>query len=249
MNRIGSTIIRLDEIGSTNEYAIDLMEKGPVAEGTVIVARSQIAGKGQEGNRWESEPGKNLTATVVFNPRFLSPSEQFRMNKAVSLGVLECCRGFLPGHSLALKWPNDIYTGARKLGGILIQHRVQGATLAVTIAGIGLNINQQHFPQDIPNPVSMFHLLGSETGPDQVLERLCSCLDKEYQGLKAVDPDALDRRYVRSLLGFAEWRIWETSRGTFDGMIAGVDEFGRLQIRDKEGEIRTFAHNEIHYTL
>ncbi|HTX88402.1 MAG TPA: biotin--[acetyl-CoA-carboxylase] ligase, partial [Bacteroidales bacterium] len=119
-------IIKLKTLTSTNDYAEQLLAKGEVEEGTVIWAEEQTAGKGQGANTWESEPGKNLTFSLILHPHFIHPSLQFMISKAVSLGVLEYAKTVLPGISCGLKWPNDICAGEKKLGGILIRHMISG---------------------------------------------------------------------------------------------------------------------------
>ena len=121
MNKIiGSKIERINELGSTNNYAATQLLTKRLQEGTVFVANSQLDGRGQVSNKWESEPGKNLTFSILLFPDFLEIMRQFEISKAISLGVAD----FLKEHTdqVSIKWPNDIYIGNRKVAGILIEN-------------------------------------------------------------------------------------------------------------------------------
>ncbi len=160
---IGKVYLRFDELSSTNDHAAELLApehpshtKSKPAEGTVIRADSQSAGRGQFGSRWESAAGKNLTFSVILYPEWLEIEAQFYLSMAVALAVhnavCEVYRGPLP---VQIKWPNDLYLGDQKMGGILIQNSLSGARIQSSIIGIGLNVNQLHFDPDLPNPVSL----------------------------------------------------------------------------------------------
>ncbi|HZX59878.1 MAG TPA: biotin--[acetyl-CoA-carboxylase] ligase, partial [Mucilaginibacter sp.] len=120
----------------------------PLPDGTVIMADDQHAGRGQQNNRWHSEPGKNLTFSLLLRPSFLSVTRQFDLTRAVSMGIIEALRPFL-GEKLKIKWPNDIYYEDRKMGGILIENTLQSNQIKNSVIGIGLNINQEAFPAEI----------------------------------------------------------------------------------------------------
>ena len=105
---------------STNEVAQDLLQSG-AKEGTIVITDNQIAGKGQRGNVWVSEPNQNLTFSLILHPHFLIPNEQFLITIAVSLALKEVLEEFLPGE-VKIKWPNDIYYRGSKLAGLLIEN-------------------------------------------------------------------------------------------------------------------------------
>ena len=155
-------IIRLDNVDSTNTYLSGIASNSP--HGTCVLADRQSAGRGQRGNTWESEPGKNLTFSVLLRPDGLHASQQFRISQAVSLAITDTLDGFLPeGIEAKVKWPNDIYVGNRKICGILIENTLCGAAIQHSIIGIGLNINQRDFLSDAPNPVSLYQLTRKDT--------------------------------------------------------------------------------------
>src|SRR5690606_25093723 len=122
----------------------ELSKSTPLHEGTVIMAVDQYAGKGQQGTVWQSEPGKNLTFSLLLTPFFLSPKHQFRLTVAVSVALVRALATLL-GERVAIKWPNDLYVGDRKIGGMLIENILQGPRWKSAIIGIGLNVNQTVF--------------------------------------------------------------------------------------------------------
>ena len=123
--------------------------------GAVIATREQTAGRGQRGNSWEAEPGKNLTFSMLLRPRGLHAARQFELSMVVSLAIADAIDALLPqGVRTAVKWPNDIYIGMEKVCGILIENRLAGPFIEYSVAGIGININQRRFLSDAPNPTS-----------------------------------------------------------------------------------------------
>ena len=154
----------LEEVDSTNSYVA--VHAAELEDMTMVIADSQTAGRGQRGNSWESEQGKNLTFTLLYKPQGIAPREQFAISEAAALAVAD----FLveSGMEAKVKWPNDIYAGDRKISGILIEHALMGQTIQHTRIGIGLNVNQREFRSDAPNPVSMVQLLGSESDISRV---------------------------------------------------------------------------------
>ena len=252
---IGKPIFELDRIDSTNAYANKVLATGDLTEGTVIWAHEQYAGRGQQYHLWISEAGKNLTFTIVLKPLFLPPDRQFLLNKAVSLGVLDFVRSSIKNISgnqipeTGIKWPNDIYVGNQKIGGILIEHKIMGNILDTSLAGIGMNINQIRFSSEIPNPVSLIHLLHSEMALKEALMEICSCLGNRYKMLQDEETETLDHDYHNSLLGYNQWRNFTRNGILMEGKITGVDNLGRLLIEIRSGEVVTFNHREVEYVL
>jgi BirA family biotin operon repressor/biotin-[acetyl-CoA-carboxylase] ligase len=242
-------IIFLDKVDSTNRYAEKLLSARKLPEGTVIWTRDQTSGRGQGSNTWESEPGKNLTFSIILYPEFLHPSRQFLLNKAVSLGILDYVKSILPAHDCTLKWPNDVYAGAGKLGGILIQHHIAGEEIVSTIAGTGLNINQEKFSSSLPNPVSVRQLLGRELDLQDQLDAVLSCLDKRYGQLRSGGETVLDEDYNANILGFMKWMKFILAGRESEGMIRGVDDSGRLLLLTRQGDQLTLHHGEVEFVI
>ncbi len=274
---IGKTITELDRVDSTNAFANLVLSRGEQDEGTVIWAHEQFEGRGQHNHKWISKAGKNLTFTVILKPRFLAPDQQFLLNKAVSLSVLDFIRNSLSSNSnsgiisvvhpampadgqpgiddnnsfpgISIKWPNDIYIGNKKIGGILIEHKIMGSSLESSLVGIGLNINQTRFSSEIPNPVSLIQLLHTELSLKEELQSVCRCLELRYNELRQKNVERLNEDYHHALLGFDKWRKFTCKGAIMDGKIKGVDSLGRLLLESGNGEVRAYNHGEIEYLL
>ncbi|MCK9423009.1 MAG: hypothetical protein M0Q38_10450 [Bacteroidales bacterium] len=336
---IGSEIIEIDRIDSTNAYAARILEKDELAEGTIIVARDQFAGRGQQDNDWLSEPGKNLTFTLILYPRTLPPDRQFLLNKTISLAVLDFVRSIInfpvsstqhpaitsppdpspqgegsiphpvssiphpvssiqhpvstsppdpspqgegrnrhsvssfqhPASSIqhpvstsppdpspqgegkrrhpvsSIKWPNDIYIDDRKIAGILIENRIMGSTFDTALVGIGVNVNQERFSQDLPKAGSIIQFIDREVELKEALISLCNFLDRRYALLQQFQTGFFDKEYCQNLYGYYQWREFFSGEKKLEGKIQGVDDFGHLIIETRNGEIRTYNHKSIEF--
>lgn len=233
---------------STNdELAKMIQESGAeIPEGTLVATAHQTAGRGQRGNRWESAPGENLTFSLLLKPGFLRASEQFRLSIAVALGVYETLREHLDD-SLKVKWPNDVFHGNRKLGGLLIENTLQGYALAHSVVGIGLNVNQLQF--GVPTATSLRAVTGQpyRYDLDALLARLLECLEAEYLRLRQGGHEAQKARYLAALYRYQEWHPFRDAEGQlFNGQLLGVDEAGRLAVETETG-VRYFGVKEVQF--
>ena len=239
-------IIHLPEVTSTNSYSKEMLKDKRPPEGTVIVADHQTAGKGQDDNSWESEAGKNILMTLILYPSFVEISSQFRISMAVALGIIDFLKGILPDQQVLIKWPNDIYVGKGKIGGILINNEIMGDHFEHVIAGIGLNVNQLAFSSDIPNPVSLKTISGQEYSLQDMTLRLCDCVMRRYEQLKHESFSRIETDYLKFLLGLNEWREYIYQGKTITARITGVNEFGRL-ILETDGAVIECDIKEIAY--
>jgi BirA family biotin operon repressor/biotin-[acetyl-CoA-carboxylase] ligase len=192
--------------------------------------------------------GQNLTFSLVLEPTFVAPANQFLLSEAVALGVVDMLDGY--GIGAKIKWTNDIYVGDRKLAGILIEHKLQGASLARTIVGIGLNVNQRDFPSDLPNPVSMVQLRHFEFDRDEVLDRLVKTIMARYEQLRSGDDGLLQQDYHNRLyrLGMLDWYALPSGR-RFRGTIMGVRPTGALVIENEKRERSEYLFKEVEFTI
>lgn len=143
------------------------VQKPGCREGSLVIADFQTAGKGQVGNSWESEAGKNLMFSILLYPDFLPANRQFLISQIASLSVKETLEKYTD--SVTVKWPNDIYWKDRKICGMLIENDLSGQHLYCSVVGIGLNINQEIFRSDAPNPVSLTQITGKTYDREDVL--------------------------------------------------------------------------------
>jgi len=180
MISLGETLSFLPRVDSTNNYAMAQIRAGLAKHGNGYFAAEQTAGKGQRGKGWQAEPGANIILSLVLQPHWLQVSRQFHLSAAVALGCYDFFHS-LAGDDTSLKWPNDIYWRDRKAGGILIENLLSGNSWQFSVAGIGLNINQTHFPDALANPVSLRQITGREWDVPHLIKELCRCLQLRYQ--------------------------------------------------------------------
>ncbi len=244
---IGTYVRHCEKVSSTNTVAAALIRDQAPAEGTVITASYQDNGRGQQGNSWESEPGKNLLMSVILYPVMVSPADQFIISRFVSLAVHDLVAGHSP--AARIKWPNDIYVGDDKIAGILIENSIMGDTLASTIAGIGLNVNQEIFRSGAPNPISIRQVPGRELALAAVTGDLIAALDRRYDMVIRGEAATLEREYHKALYRAGEWHRFSDDAGEFEGMIEMVMPDGMLSVRKRDGVSRLYAFREIDYIL
>lgn len=223
---IGQPFIKLAQVDSTNNYAMGLVHEGMATHGTVVFARHQSAGKGQRGKTWISEPGQNITLSLILTPPpGLKP---FLLSSMIALS----CREFVDAYAKSevyVKWPNDIYWRDRKAGGILIENLVTGIESKWSVAGIGLNINQVSFPDETNRPVSLKQITGKSFDPEELAIALCSVIDKRFN---SYDPSSILAEYNEHLL-FKDQKVkLKSGQVTFETIIKGVNESGELITQD-----------------
>jgi len=233
-------------IDSTSMELIRQLNTSDLQEGVLIQAAFQAEGKGQGGNIWESEQGKNLLFSFLLKPRFLKISEQFYITIVVSLALADTVCKFVGNQEVKIKWPNDIYVGHQKIAGILIENSICGDQFDWVVVGVGLNVNQQSFRSDVPNPISLKLVLGSEIDLDQVLSIFENQLAQRYAQLQASEYKVLKAAYLKSLYQYGEWKNYKSGNREFSACIKGVDTYGFLRLETSEGE-RVFDVKELSY--
>ena len=241
---IGQSVIRLDTVNSTNLYALDLIKNNDIDEGVTIVAKYQIAGKGQQNNFWESEKEKNLLFSVILHPIFVRVEEQFLLSKAVSLAVADFIKTEV--ENVTIKWPNDIYVDDKKISGILIENTLSGNIISNTIVGVGLNINQMVFKSDAPNPVSLKILTNKTYNLDDCFNLLCYFFEKRYKELK-IDFNKTNFDYLKNLYRFNSYNLYESRGEKFSAKIIDVENNGELILGTQQGEIKKFFFKEVSF--
>jgi BirA family transcriptional regulator, biotin operon repressor / biotin---[acetyl-CoA-carboxylase] ligase len=247
---IGNNIIELQETASTNTYAFQLIKGNDVEEGSVISSISQQNGKGTGSNKWESEAGKNLTVSIVLKPVFLPLKKQFMLNIITSLSVCHMISQLLPDkESLKIKWPNDIYVGDNKISGILIENTIVGTTFDYSVAGIGININQEIFISDAPNPVSLKKITNKDYDLTECLTLLCSCIEERYMQLKNAEYDLLDKDYLSMLYRKGESAKFIYKNNIISAAITGISGEGKLILETVEKEKLECNFKEIEFII
>ena len=237
-------IHRIEETTSTNDDARDAKYR----HGDIVWAERQTAGRGQRGHKWSSAEGLNLTFSLVLEPRFLPAGEQFLLNEAVALALTDTFAQF--GIAARIKWTNDIYAGDKKLVGILIEHSYSGQTLARTIVGIGINVNQTEFDPALPNPVSMAMVAGRTFDRGEVLEAFRRHIGIRYAQLELDERETLQRDYRERMYRLGERHTFRYPDGTpTEASIEGVRPTGELLLRHADGTLREYLFKEIEFVI
>ncbi|MBK8925231.1 MAG: biotin--[acetyl-CoA-carboxylase] ligase [Crocinitomicaceae bacterium] len=229
--QLSHIVNRFPSLQSTNATAMQLLDSQKPAQGTVIIADNQTAGKGQRGNTWISEAGKNLTFSIIIYPR-IAAEKMFFLNMATSLAVRDALQIFLT--DVKIKWPNDIFCSNRKIGGILIENQVRNNIIQASVAGIGINCNQSEFKQLQPTPTSVLLQTGKEIDLNEVFERIYDALDFMIDLLLAHNYALISKKYHEQLYGLNEEKLFRDEAGVFKGVITGVDPYGKLKVRVEE---------------
>lgn len=234
-------LIKLDATDSTNLFLKDLATVQQLPDFTVVSTHQQSKGRGQMGNSWHSEPGKNLTFSLLKFLEGLQPSEHFKITLAVSLAIFDVLDQLnIP--DIKVKWPNDIMSGNKKICGILIENIIKGTTIEKTIVGIGLNVNQTYF-EGLDHASSM----KIQTGTTFDLEKLLSMLvDRLKIGLTNVETSKLHDTYEKRLFRRnVPTTFIDATQNSFLGSIQGVESTGQLKVKMENGQLKKFNFKEI----
>lgn len=247
MNIIGNNIILIDQIDSTNNYAMQQSTEQKLHEGTVFLAENQTAGRGQGTNFWESEPKMNLTFSIVIFPSFLEIMDQFMISKIVTLGLVHWLDSIL--QNVSIKWPNDIYVGQKKIAGILIENSIAESTLSKSVIGIGFNVNQTIFKSDAPNPVSLKMLTKKTWDRQEVLNNICKSMNIWYQKLQNEEYDLINDAFQQRMMGINKWGTFHANKKSFDAKVMGVNDIGQLLLKQKDSSVHAFHNKEVQYVI
>jgi BirA family biotin operon repressor/biotin-[acetyl-CoA-carboxylase] ligase len=247
MRSTKNNTVVLSETDSTNNYANRLISTGKAVEGTVVLSSFQVSGRGQRGNRWESEAGKNLLASIIVFPKFLPVQRQFYLSKIISIAMVNWLSQHVDG--VSVKWPNDIFVGKRKIAGILIETSVQGSSFHSAVIGVGLNLNQEKFSPELPNPVSLKQLTGKTYEPVTVAREIQQQFMEWYAKLQTGFYSGVDAAYHAHLFRMNEWSQFQKKGSVWEGRILGTGEFGNLIIESRSGEKSEFSFKEVEFIL
>ncbi len=212
--------------------------------GAVFFANEQTMGKGQMGKKWHSLPGENMLFSVILNTAHLSFSKPFPLSAAIALACVDLLRQFIP-EDICIKWPNDIYWGDRKAGGILIENIILGTHWPWAIVGIGININQTNFDKLGNKAVSLKQITGKTYDPVLLTKEFCEFLTArlsqlETDGNKAVLFDYQQVLYKRNKLTKLKKGNMVTTH-----TILGVSEAGELITH--AGIEQRFTHGSVEW--
>lgn len=241
-------LIHIEETDSTNRWIKDHQPPFIEGEDVVVCVDFQTAGRGCGTNHWESERGKNLLFSVLFHPTNVPAASQFILSMANALALKEALDDYVNG--IKIKWPNDLYWKDCKICGTLIETTLQGGHIKDCIIGTGVNINQQMFRSDAPNPVSLCQILGHEVEREEVLQKVIA---NTTQYMEMVEAGAWEK--IRTLYRYHLYRLEESHRYRFaDGReeeckLTNVTDDGHLELLHVNGETYRLAFKEVEFII
>ncbi len=219
-------LIELESVDSTNNYAMARIHEGMAYDGMAFITQNQWGGKGQRGKAWLSQPGQNLTMSIVLEPGRLILTQQFLFSAAIVLGILKLVKSLKKG-KWSIKWPNDIYWDDRKAAGILIENVILGQNWPYSVVGIGVNLNQETFPPEIPNAVSLKNITGKNYEPVPLAREVVTIVLSQIALLKK-KPNKILSNFNRSLYKKNSTITLRKGSHIFEATISGVDLSGFL---------------------
>ncbi|WP_188461031.1 biotin--[acetyl-CoA-carboxylase] ligase [Marivirga lumbricoides] len=242
---IGKQLISLPSCHSTNDIVADMAVQGSIYEGAVVSTENQTKGKGQRGNTWLSAPGENLTFSIYLKPKFLKPTQQFELNRIVSLALFDVIKSIDNDMKAFIKWPNDLYVKNLKIAGILIENNINYQQISQSIIGIGLNVNQT---EKLPSTATSLKVITEKTfALNEVLSSIISRIEHYYLMLRSNDVRVIHQLYEQQLYKKDKVSFFEDSKGKFNGIIRGTSTEGNLHIEDEAEYIRKYQFKEVRF--
>lgn len=238
------SILRLQSVDSTNNYAASHENQSLMQHKTVILATFQTKGKGQFHNKWSSEEGKNLLLSIYIKAKTLSVDRQFDLSRITALSIQETISYFLK-KDVRIKWPNDLYINDKKIAGILIENTLNKNEIDRSIIGIGINVNQEIF-KDLN--ASSFKLESNiKWDSERILEYLLYRFNHHFESLNN-NKQEIHQAFDLHLYKRGEWLTMKCEKlGVFIGKIIGTQNNGMLKVEGKDKSLYSFNHKEIEF--
>lgn len=272
---LGSPFTELISVDSTNNYALSQLHAGLTQHGEAFFAHEQRAGKGQRGKIWIAPKESSIILSVVINPYPLQLVQQFQLSACIAVSVFEFFESYAGNHC-KIKWPNDLYWCDRKAGGILIENIIGKASeihggqksrdniltpgedrntiidnsiscWLWAVAGIGININQTNFPNQLINPVSLAQITGKKYAPLQLGRELCVLMDKNFKKLIENGFEEIYNTYQLHLYKKNEPVKFKKGNRVFEALVRCVSPSGELVIQHALEE--SFRFGEIEWVI
>lgn len=232
--------IQLDEVDSTNNYAMRLIDDDKAQNGQIVSARLQLKGRGQRSKEWIAAKDKSIAMSILVEPN-LPLSKMIAFNKAVAVAILQAIHSFYPSLQCAIKWPNDIICGDKKAGGVLIENVIRGQQWAHSVIGIGINIFQEGPFADLPHAGSLLHE-GSK--PNDIHELMIELYAAILKQITTFNEEEITHFYHTFLYKKAQLQQFKSEELIWEARIDGVDENGNLILTKTDGSILHLKHGE-----
>lgn len=248
-------LIELQSVDSTNNYARQLIEACRLTdgqplpeEGTAVFAHEQLNGKGQRGKNWASQKDANIALSILVNPGFLPITRQFELSACAAVAAHRFFANYA-GTDTRIKWPNDLYWQDRKAGGILIEsgvgsQKAGGNYWNWAIVGIGININQAAFTNDLLNPVSLLQITGKKYVPLVLAKELRRIFLEEYHNLQTEGFGNIYSAYNKHLYKAGQKVVMKKESRFFEATIKYITPAGKLAVYTSSEEEFDFGEVE-----
>ncbi len=237
-------IIKVDAIDSTNVFLRDINREKPIEKPICVIAKEQVAGKGQMGTVWQSNAGENLTCSVFIPINEMDVLDQFYISMAASLAIYDTLKSLIVP-KLSIKWPNDILSDRYKICGVLIENILNNGRLRGAIIGIGLNINQLEF-DNLPQARSIKQIVGRNFNIEEILHLLLTKLEYRFSTLHKNNYSYYKNEYELLLFRKNKPSTFLDAKGnSFVGIIQNITSYGKLQLLLEDEVIKDFNLKEI----
>ena len=244
---IGNHTIRLDSVDSTNNYAAKLLNQTKIPFGTVILAQFQYDGKGQRGSQWRGEAGENLTFSILIDGSQLKSTPFFLLSKCVAISIKNLIEQFT-NKSVSLKWPNDVYVDKKKIAGILIENQWKGSNLYASIVGVGINVNQIKFSDEL-NATSLKLLSNQHHDLEDLLSQFCESFNWFYHLLLDGQFQKINMDYQSALFSLNKKCQFLIENKLEDVFIREVNNDGLIKLEKLNGDIGIYNLNQARQVL
>lgn len=242
-NLFEPTLIHVSETNSTNQLIRTIAATDQLYSGSVVLADYQTAGRGLSSNSWESEAGKNLTFSLFFSPVAVPSNHPFVISEMASLSVKYTLDKYLP--DVAVKWPNDVYCGDKKITGILIENTLFQGKITHSIIGIGINVNQMNFLSDAPNPVSMSQIAGTSFDRMIIMDEFRQAFTIQSKRLNQGQFDAIHKDYLNAIYRKNGFHYYKDTQGVFEATFHNIEPTGHLVLERRNGCLSCYGYKEV----
>jgi BirA family biotin operon repressor/biotin-[acetyl-CoA-carboxylase] ligase len=235
----------LKEISSTNDYVFNLLKYSELEHGFCVSANFQNAGKGQSGNVWEAEAGKNLLFSIFLNTNKIPVNQQFILSEIVSVSIVNVLKKYVP--SVKIKWANDIFFKKKKLAGILIKTIIKNNEMISAVIGIGLNVNQLKFVENKGKAISLRMILGKKLEKSKILIQIVTEILANYGQFNSANQKTIENKYFSQLIRTDDYYPYKAENETFFAKITAVESNGCLHLLTKSGKEKKFLFKEVEF--
>ena len=242
-----SRFIHLPETDSTNKALKTISETEELPSGSIVIADFQTAGRGQRGNSWESEAGKNLTFSILLRPAEVQANMPFVISEIASLSVKYTLDKYLT--DISVKWPNDIYCNDKKIVGMLIENTILQEKISQSIIGIGINVNQTEFHSNAPNPVSMAQIAGCQFDLMAIMDSFHKIFMEQSERINNKNFESIHEDYLNSVYRKEGFYKYRDAAGVFEAAIHDIEPTGHLVLKRTDSTYSRYAFKEVSYVL